>query len=132
MQRSPGESDTKAALRSAEPQLFVADIQRSCDFFTAKLGFAVVFLHGNPPFYGQVGRDGARLNLRHVDAPLVDQALRERQDYLSASINVDDVSRLYDEFQRASVPFHQTLRKEPWGATTFIVKDPDGNLLLFT
>ena len=25
----------------------------------------------------------------------------------------------------------QTLRKEPWGAETFIVKDPDGNLLLF-
>jgi hypothetical protein len=23
------------------------------------------------------------------------------------------------------------LRKEPWGAETFIVKDPDGNLLLF-
>jgi catechol 2,3-dioxygenase-like lactoylglutathione lyase family enzyme len=131
MQRSPGEPNPRAVLRSAEPQLFVADIQRSCDFFTGKLGFTVVFLHGKPPFYGQVGRDGVRLNLRHVDAPLVDQAMREREDYLSASIDVDDVSRLYDEFHRAGVPFHQTLRKEPWGATTFIVKDPDGNLLLF-
>jgi hypothetical protein len=29
------------------------------------------------------------------------------------------------------VPFHQTLKQEPWGATTFIVIDPDGNLILF-
>ena len=121
----------KAVLGTAEPQLFVSDIARSCDFFTVKLGFSVVFLHGKPPFYGQVGRDGARLNLRRIDAPLVDQALREREDYLSASITVDDVARLHDEFRRASVPFHQTPRQEPWGATTFIVKDPDGNLLLF-
>ena len=50
---------------------------------------------------------------------------------LSASINVDDVKHLFLEFQAAGVPFHQTLRKEPWGANTFIVRDPDGNLLLF-
>jgi hypothetical protein len=33
--------------------------------------------------------------------------------------------------QSAGVVFHQTLRKEPCGAKTFIVRDPDGNLLLF-
>jgi catechol 2,3-dioxygenase-like lactoylglutathione lyase family enzyme len=131
MKNSPDLPHTKASLHSAEPQLFVSDIQRSCDFFTRRLGFTVVFLYGKPPFYGQVGRDGARLNLRHVDAPLVDQALREREDYLSALITVDEVTQLYEEFQRAGVPFHQALRKEPWGAETFIVKDPDGNLLLF-
>ncbi|WP_407045994.1 VOC family protein [Mesorhizobium abyssinicae] len=27
--------------------------------------------------------------------------------------------------------FHQTLRTEPWGARTFIVSDPDGNLICF-
>ncbi|HLJ19690.1 MAG TPA: VOC family protein [Stellaceae bacterium] len=118
-------------LHSIAPQLFVADMKRSCDFFTEKLGFRVVFLHGEPPFYGQVERDGVRLNLRHVDAPLVDQALREREDYLSASIDADDVQRLYAEFQASGVAFHQPLRKEPWGATTFIVEDPDGNLVLF-
>ena len=81
--------------------------------------------------YGQVARDGARLNLRHVDASPIDAELRAREDLLSASINVDDVKHLFLEFQAAGVPFHQTLRKEPWGANTFIVRDPDGNLLLF-
>ena len=27
--------------------------------------------------------------------------------------------------------FFQTLKTEPWGARTFIVRDPDGNLVLF-
>lgn len=131
MTDSAEQTASTLVLGAAEPHLFVMDIARSCDFFTQKLGFTVNFLYGTPPFYGQVGRDGARLNLRQVDAPLVDQALREREDYLSASINVDDVERLYAEFHAAGVPFHQHLRKEPWGATTFIVRDPDGNLLLF-
>jgi hypothetical protein len=34
------------------------------------------------------------------------------------------------EFQSAGVSLHQALKREP-GAENFIVKDPDGNLLLF-
>jgi uncharacterized glyoxalase superfamily protein PhnB len=44
---------------------------------------------------------------------------------------VDDIKQLYLEYQSAGVDFHQPLRKEPWGARDFIVRDPDGNLLLF-
>lgn len=118
-------------LTSAEPQLFVADIGASCDFFIDKLGFSVDFTYGDPPFYAQVSRDAARLNLRHVDHPVFDQARRESEDLLSAAITVDNVEQLYPEFQAADVSFHQALRGEPWGAQTFIIKDPDGNLVLF-
>jgi len=124
----------RPALVGAEPQLFVADIKASCDFFTQKLGFAIVFVYGEPPFYAQVKRDGARLNLRCVDAPVVDGALRERESLLSASMTVataDEIKQLFQDLQAAGVAFHQTLRAEPWGARNFIVKDPDGNLLLF-
>jgi len=122
---------TKPVLLGAQPELFVTDMQATCDYFTAKLGFKIVFLYGEPPFYGQVGRDNAALNLRHVDAPLIDGTLRDRENFLSASIAVDDVAALYWEVRAAGANFHQMLRTEPWGATTFIVKDPDGNLILF-
>ena len=88
----------RPALVGAEPQLFVADIKASCDFFTQKLGFAIVFVYGEPPFYAQVQRDGARLNLRCVDAPVVDSALRERESLLSASITLataDEIKQLF-------------------------------------
>ena len=134
MTHSTDHTTSRPVLVAAEPQLFVSDIRASCDFFTARLGFAIEFVYGEPPFYAQVKRDAARLNLRHVDAPVLDPALRERESLLSASITVDtasDIKQLFLEFQAAGVTFNQALKREPWGAKDFIVKDPDGNLLLF-
>jgi catechol 2,3-dioxygenase-like lactoylglutathione lyase family enzyme len=124
-------SSDQPVLLTAEPQLFVRDIEASCRYFCDKLGFKIAFLYGEPPFYGQVARDGVALNLRCTDRPLIDTEQARRNDFLSASINVNDVKSLYLSFQQAGIAFHQTLRKEPWGATTFIVADPDGNLILF-
>lgn len=118
-------------LAVAEPQLFVSDIKAACSFYEHKLGFKTRFTYGEPPFYAQVFRDGARLNLRHVDQPLVDVGLRAKEDLLSATIVVEAIKRLFLEYQAAGASFHQTLRAEPWGARTFIVGDPDGNLLAF-
>lgn len=124
----------QATLIAAIPQLFVSNIAASCDFFTAKLGFAVEFAYGEPPFYAQVKRGGAQIALRHVDRDVMDKivvAMKADVDMLAASMSVDDVQALYSEFQAAHAAFHQDLRTEEWGARTFIVRDPDGNLLLF-
>lgn len=131
MTDTEAETLSKPALLAAEPQLFVTDIVVSCGFYTGKLGFSVAFTFGEPPFYGQVFRDGARLNLRCVSRPVIDAELREKDDLLSASITLDDAKPLFLEYQAAGVPFHQALRTEPWDARTFIVRDPDGNLILF-
>lgn len=121
-------------LSSTEAQLFVADIKASCDFYTNKLGFTVAFVYGDPPFYGQVTRDQARLNLRVVGEPVFAGDIREREHLLSASLTVataDEIKQLFLSFQEAGVRFGQTLKKEPWDARTFVVMDPDGNLILF-
>ncbi|MGD9886052.1 MAG: VOC family protein [Reyranella sp.] len=121
-------------LTEVEAQLYVADIKASCDYFTAKLGFTVVFTYGEPPFYGQVRRDNARLNLRMICEPVFVGDIREREQLLAASMTVDsavEIRELFVQFQSADVDFLQTLKQEPWGARTFIVRDPDGNLLLF-
>jgi len=118
-------------LLAAEPQLYVRDVVASSEFYTRKLGFSVAFIYGEPPFYGQVFRDGARLNLRQVDAPVVDPIRRDTERLLVASITLEDAKPLYLEYQQAGVEFVQPLRHEPWGARTFIVRDPDNNLLLF-
>jgi catechol 2,3-dioxygenase-like lactoylglutathione lyase family enzyme len=121
-------------LSSTSAQLFVADIRRSCDFFTEKLGFRVDFVYGEPPFYGQVVRDNARLALRLVCEPVFVGDIRSREHLLSASIAVDtadEIKQLFLAFQGTGVRFHQALKKEPWGARNFIVLDPDGNLILF-
>jgi catechol 2,3-dioxygenase-like lactoylglutathione lyase family enzyme len=121
-------------LSGTEAQLYVADINASCDFFTSKLGFAIDFVYGDPPFYGMVKRDCARLCMRLVCEPVFVGDIRQREHLLSASIAVDtaaEIKQLFLEFQSTGVSFHQGLKKEPWGARNFIVLDPDGNLILF-
>jgi len=133
MTGEPRHATPRPILNSIAPQLFVADIQASCVFYTDKLGFTVDFVYGDPPFYAQVTRDNARLSFRHMDEPVFTD-VREREALLSASITVataDEIKQLFLTYQSTGVPFHQTLKQEPWGATTFVVADPDGNLILF-
>jgi catechol 2,3-dioxygenase-like lactoylglutathione lyase family enzyme len=130
----PKRTTPRPILNSIEPQLYVADVNSSCDFYTTKLGFAVAFIYGDPPYYAQVFRDHARLNLRLVPEPVFAGDIRKREHLLSASITVattSEIKELFLSYQAAGVSFHQTLKKEPWGARTFIVSDPDENLILF-
>lgn len=134
MPRQTGQTEQQAILTSTEAQLFVADVKASCDFYTEKLGFTVAFVYGDPPFYAQITRDHARLNMRVVGEPVFAGDIREREHLLSATLTVgraDQIKQLFLSYQAAEVRFHQTLKKEPWGAKTFIVVDPDGNLILF-
>lgn len=93
---------TKAVINGVEPEVFVADIKASCDFFIGKLGFVPEFTYGEPPFYGQVKRDAARINLRCVDRPVIDPELRDREELLAAALNVataDEIKALFLSFR---------------------------------
>jgi uncharacterized glyoxalase superfamily protein PhnB len=134
MTDEPRQATPRPILNSIEPQLFVRNIKSSCDFYTNKLGFAVEFIYGDPPYYGQVFRDNARLNLRLVCEPVFAGDIRQREHLLSASISLataNEIKQLFLSYQAAGVCFHQALKREPWGARTFIVSDPDENLILF-
>jgi uncharacterized glyoxalase superfamily protein PhnB len=72
--------------------------------------------------------------LRLVGEPVFSGDIRKREGLLSASITVATASaikQLFLDYQAAGVPFHQALKKESWGARTFVVSDPDENLILF-
>jgi catechol 2,3-dioxygenase-like lactoylglutathione lyase family enzyme len=118
-----------ARLAIAYPQIFVGDVARAAEFYREKLGFSAEYLYGEPPFYALVSRDGVGVNLRHVDRPVLDRS-REK-DLLSANIVVAGVKALFLEFEARGVEMPQRLKPQPWGASDFIVRDPDGNLLCF-
>ena len=130
--------DTPPALRpiltSIAAHLYVRDLKASNDFFSTKLGFTLDFVYGDPPFYAQVSRDKAHLALRSMDGSFFTEEIREREDLLSASITLataEEIKQLFLDYQTAGAPIHQPLRTEPWQAQTFVVEDPDGNLILF-
>jgi catechol 2,3-dioxygenase-like lactoylglutathione lyase family enzyme len=118
-------------LKGAKPVLFVRNVQASAAFFRDKLGFAIDFLHGKPPFYGSVSRGGACLHLRFVHEAVFRDGVREEEQLLSAVLDVDNIKGLFAEFKAGGVAFAHPLRKEAWGGSGFTVLDPDGNRIYF-
>ena len=129
---SPGRrAPAPARLSAAVPVLFVADVARSAAFYRDALGFAVDFLHGRPPFYGAVSRDGATLHLKWVHQPVFGPGRVEAEGLIMAFLPVDNVKALYAEYVDAGVATRQKLTRQAWGGTDFHVRDPDGNAIAF-
>jgi catechol 2,3-dioxygenase-like lactoylglutathione lyase family enzyme len=118
-------------LTRAVPIIFVASVQASAEFFRDTLGFSIDFLHGHPPFYGAVSRDGACVHLKFVHEPVFAIGTHDREGFIMAFIEVENVKALYASYVAAGVTFEQKLRKQAWGGRDFIVRDLDGNAICF-
>jgi uncharacterized glyoxalase superfamily protein PhnB len=121
----------EVALKPAIPILFVRDVSASAAFFRERLGFAVDFLHGMPPFYGAVSRGEARLHLRCVDQPNFAELAAREVSLIVATIEVSGVQELFEELERRGADFTQAPTRQTWGGTDFHVRDPDGNVISF-
>jgi predicted enzyme related to lactoylglutathione lyase len=110
-------------LRKMSPQLLVADLDRSVDFFVEKLGFVVDFRYED--FYVGILKDGCSIHLKKGYAPLVSNA-----DALDILFAVDDIENVYTGFVARAVTITQPLRAMPYGRE-FYIADPDGHVFGF-
>jgi len=129
--KTPRASSGQPFLKNVTPILLVRHVKTCAAFFQQKLGFEIDFLHGLPPFYGAVSRDGVCLHIRYVQQPFFAQAAVQEKSLICASIEVSNVQGLFEEFKARRVEFAQTVTKQPWGGTDFQVRDPDGNVISF-
>ncbi len=118
-------------LKSITPILFVRDVPASAAHFRDKLGFAIDFLYGEPPFYGAVSRDDVCIHLRCVHEPNFAELAAREVSLILATIEVADVHALFKEFQDRGAEIAQEPTKQVWGGTDFHVRDPDGNVISF-
>jgi uncharacterized glyoxalase superfamily protein PhnB len=118
-------------LTRAVPVILVVNVQASAEFFRDTLGFAIDFLHGEPPFYGSVSRDRACVHLKFVHEPVLAVGAQDRDGFITAFIEVENVKALYAEYVTAGATFDQKFKKQAWGGRDFIVRDLDGNGICF-
>ena len=115
---------SRPVLTSIEPQLFVASIQQSCDFYTEKLGFKVVT---DQPLGAQrwiemrVGASDTRIVLFTPEGHEARVGT-----FFNGAFACDNVERTYEELSRRGVEFAGPPQKQPWG-TFATFKDVDGN-----
>jgi catechol 2,3-dioxygenase-like lactoylglutathione lyase family enzyme len=118
-------------LVSAVPILFVRDVEAAALFYEGKLGFHIDFLHGKPPFYGSVSRDGACLHLRFVHQTNFAELAEREGSLILATIQVANVKALFEEYKARGVDLAQQLVRQAWGGLDFHVRDPDRNVISF-
>jgi catechol 2,3-dioxygenase-like lactoylglutathione lyase family enzyme len=120
-----------AVLTGVSPVLLVADLQRSVDYFSNRLGFEC-HVFGDPPNFATAARDAAVILIALSDQPerivphwqLVDKMW-------DAYIRVDDVDAIYAEVQQRGAGIDYTTYNAPHGFREFGVQDPDGHDIAF-
>jgi len=119
---------TYSKIKKMSPQLLVADIDHSIEFYTKKLGFDVDFRYED--FYAGIIKDGYSIHLKASKPSIEERESRRNNEDLDIIFSVDGIEGLYEELSNRSVEFSQSLRDMPYGKE-FYVADPDGNIIAF-
>lgn len=107
----------------ARPVLFVADIARSLEFYTAKLEFKESWHYKDEGLYlvAQVERAGCELILSSQ------WPAKNGTGMIFISLDQGVIDALRSELERKCVE----VKEGRWGYRVMIVEDPDGNALYF-
>src|SRR5882672_11169986 len=119
---------THSRIKKMSPQLLVADIDRSIEFYTKKLGFETGFRYED--FYAGIIKDGFSIHLK-TGKPEIDERQNTRDnEHLDIIFSVEDIGDLYEEFSGKPVEIIQPLRNMPYGKE-FYIADPDHYIIAF-
>ena len=109
--------------------LLSSDLQRTAEWYRDALGFEDE-LHGDPPNFLIVSRDGARI-MYALSHQAVVPNWRVVDNTWNVYIRVDDVDAAYAEMLERGAGIDYTLGNQPWGMREFGVQDPDGHDIAF-
>jgi predicted enzyme related to lactoylglutathione lyase len=104
------------------PILCVADLAASCDYYVRSLGFCIDWQHRDGDYaIAGVSRDGHAIYLCEGS---------QGHSGTWVWIGVEDVERLYEEFQASGAALLRPPTNYPW-AREMHVSDPDGHVIRF-
>jgi len=122
-------------LISAAPIFQVADVAATMRFYETNLGFTAHPFPKSPPYvFCILLRDAVEIMLQRVDGqePL-DTYRRRAGGIWHAYIRMESVREFYEAVkQRPEVVLLEPLKRQPYGDTEFVVKDPNGYVLVFS
>jgi len=119
---------TYPKITSMSPQLVVANLERSLDFYTQMLGFEIDFRYED--FYAGIIRDGCSIHLKLGNPTIEERASKLENEHLDLVFAVEDIDGLFEAVKSRSAIIVQPLREMPYGRE-FYIADPDGYLLGF-
>lgn len=111
------------------PQLRTTNMAAAVEFYTAVLGFRLVFLYDD--FYGGLQSGQFMLHLKLVDErdPSIDYV--DRGDHLHLYFETSGVEAIAAALKARGVALVRDLHDTPWRTRECVVRDPDGHTLYF-
>ena len=104
----------------------VADVPRSIEFYTQRLGFKLDAKH-LPPF-AQVSKDGLKLVLSGPGAsgsrPMPDGSRQQSGGWNRVILRVDDLAAAIESLKKAGLPLRNAMESGP-GGKQIQLEDPD-------
>lgn len=110
------------------PQLVVADIDDSIEFYTRKPGFEIDMRYED--FYAGISRDGWSIHLKKGKALIEERKNNRINEDLDIVFSFDGIENLQQECLTRAGEFIQSLRNMPYGKE-FYIADPDGYIIAF-
>ena len=122
--------NTSASLKikGMSPQFLVADMNRSIEFYTGKLGFGVSFRYED--FYAGLTRDGYSIHLKSGKPAIGERENKKNNEHLDITFLIAGIETLYEDIKNKSVEIIQAIRDMPYGRE-FYIADPDGHIIAF-
>ena len=116
-------------------EFFVADLERSRDFYTRVLGFAIT--RQKDDGFTELRRGSAVLalnsetilNLDHPARPGANERIGKGVEIV---LVVEDLDAVYEQVLASQWPLSTPMTDQPWGMTDFRVLDPDGVYIRLT
>jgi catechol 2,3-dioxygenase-like lactoylglutathione lyase family enzyme len=123
---------TRPAINGIAPFFIVRNAREAVAFYRDKLGFDVLYQGPEgDSFFGMVGRDGAMLMVKEVEARPEANATRDPEARWDAYLHVPDPDALAAEFASRGVLFSAPLIDTEEGLRGFELRDADGYVLFF-
>jgi uncharacterized glyoxalase superfamily protein PhnB len=120
----------KARLIGIAPQLVVADVKKTAEYYKNTLGFNIIALVAEPPVYAMVERDGFQVHFVKSDT----QEIKKNKDYRSIShdfiIWVPEIDAFFEELKSKNAIILEGIVKRTYGSREFVIEDCDGHKIL--
>ena len=121
----------RARFVNLRPMLAVVDLPAAVRFYVEVLGFNCCAMHGNPPVWAEVERDGVAVMLNAPPRACIERDVpKASRDYQIYYFGVRDIVGLHGELKGRGAAVTD-LRVAIYGMKEFEVRDPDGHWLWF-
>ncbi|MGC4096126.1 MAG: VOC family protein [Nitrospira sp.] len=119
-------NETTLTIKKLSFQLLVADLQRSIDFYTSKLGFELDFVYED--FYAGIIKNGFSIHLKCAMPVPEERQHKRSNNHLDIIISTEDIDAVYAAMLSQSIDIVQPICDQPYGRE-FYIADPDGYII---